>query len=445
MTTHVGRIAFFFLKSGSKRSIMLLRFLQEIWMILTDLAPYLFLGSVIATVLKFTLPADFVSGQLGRPNLASVLKSVFLGLPMPLCSCGVIPAAIGLKKSGASNGAVVGFMISTPQTGADSLLITASFLGWPMALFAMVTTFLSGILGGVLVHLFAAGERGQENETPAEAACALTASSPIAPWRRWLRYAVDELIGGIYRYLAVGVLVGAAISLFVPPLTFARFPVFQGLLGMIGVLAIAVPLYVCTNGSVPIAASLVRAGLPAGSALVFLMAGSATNVATLGSVFRVLGRRVMLIYLGTIIFCSLGFAVIFQSLWGSTTVAHIFTHHQHAASPVVGVISALSAGLLLALMARWAFLDLRIWIREKIIFPATAAGLEEMVLEVDGMTCVNCASHIKRDLELVPGVARVEVNLEKGLARMWGRTLDRQRLSDAVCKAGYTVRGYQCP
>jgi len=424
---------------------MLLRFLSECWLILTELAPWLFLGSMIATVLKYALPSNFVSNHMGRPNLISVVKSVFLGVPMPLCSCGVIPAAIGLKKSGASNGAVVGFMISTPQTGADSLLIVASFLGWPMALFMMATTFATGLIGGILTHLFAPFTQGKEDVTakPEEAACSLANGAPVSRWRQYYRYAAEELIGGIYRYLILGVVVSALITLAVPPNYIARFPMLQGLLGMVSVLAIAIPLYVCSNGSVPIAASLVQAGLPVGSALIFLLAGPATNVATVGSVYRVLGRRVMVIYLATIILGSIAFGYLFQSLWGSFTLAHVTAHHAMA-SPFMQVLSTISALLLLFLIARWSYLDLRIWMRERFGARKAKGPLQELTLQVDGMTCANCAAHIKRDLELVPGVMRVEVNLETGLTRMWGAELDRQRVAGAVCKAGYTVRGYPC-
>jgi copper chaperone CopZ len=335
-------------------------------------------------------------------------------------------------------------MISTPQTGADSLLLVASFLGWPLAWFMLVTTFVTGILGGTLVQLLAANDHGSEDQAkPTEPACALTNEAAVPAWQQYYRYAVDELIGGIYRYLIVGVLVAAAINLVVPPNALAGIPALQGMLGLVGVLAIAIPMYVCTNGSVPIAASLVASGLPAGSALVFLMAGSATNVATIGAVRRMLGQRIMLIYLGTIMLSSLGLALLFQSLWGNFTLAHVAVHQQHEMSLFMQITGTVSALALTALILRWAYLDLRIWMRKR-FRPRNAADLEELVLQVDGMTCMNCAARIQRDLELAPGVSRVEINLETGLARMWGQALDRELLSQAVCKAGYTVKGFKC-
>ncbi len=421
---------------------MLVRFGLEIWSILNELAPYLFLGAVIATLLKFGLPQGFITGQMGRPTLGSVVKSVFLGVPMPLCSCGVIPAAIGLKKSGASNGAVVGFMISTPQTGADSLLISASFLGWPLALFMLAVTFVSGLIGGVLVHWLAPFDRGKEPAPadPGQASCALSAAPAGSRWQRWYRYATEELIGGVYRYLVLGILVSALISLAVPPNYFSAFPALRGVLGMLAVLLIAVPMYVCSNGSVPIVASLIQAGLPVGSALVFLMAGPATNVATAGAVLRSLGGRVMAIYLSTILVTSVLAGLLFQTLWGSLTIRHL-AQHQHAGGNVlVQTASALAALFLVALVARWSYLDVRNWLRGRRV-----KGTDELLLQVDGMTCANCAARIQRDLLAVPGVGRVDVDLETGRVRMRGQGLNRERLAQAVCQAGYAVRGYTCP
>jgi hypothetical protein len=422
---------------------MVVTYLKEIWVILQELAPWLFLGAIIATALKFSLPENFITSHLGKPNLMSVFKSAFFGLPMPLCSCGVIPAAIGLKKAGASNGAVVSFMISTPQTGADSLLLVASFLGWPLAIYMMVTTFLTGLIGGVLVYWFAPSKQAAPVESVPQAQDTLSTESKESKWRKYTRYALDEIIGGIYKYILAGLFIAALINLVIPAQSLSKITMLQGIWGILGVLAIAIPLYVCTNGSVPIAASLVASGLPAGSAMVFLMAGSATNVATIGSVFRVLGHRVTFLYLGTIVIGSIVFALLFQQLWGNITLSHVAAHREHAASPFQQVPGVLSALFLVFLILRWALLDLRAWLR-KIRFSSPQEALQEEILKVDGMTCTNCAARIKRDLELVPGVTRVEINLENGIAKMWGKNLDQAILAETVCKAGYTVRGKDC-
>ena len=127
----------------------MMNFIHQAWQIVLELAPWLLLGLLLAGILHVLLPVGFVKRHLGSPGFASVLKAVAVGVPLPLCSCGVIPAALGLKKEGASNGAAVGFLISTPQTGVDSILVSATFLGWPFAIFKVISALLSGLMGGL--------------------------------------------------------------------------------------------------------------------------------------------------------------------------------------------------------------------------------------------------------------------------------------------------------
>ncbi len=117
---------------------MLLTYLENAWDVTLELAPWLLLGVVIAGILHVFMPQDFVRTHLGHSRFSHVVKACLFGVPMPLCSCGVIPAAAGLKKEGASNGATVGFLISTPQTGVDSFAVSAALLGWPFALVKVV-------------------------------------------------------------------------------------------------------------------------------------------------------------------------------------------------------------------------------------------------------------------------------------------------------------------
>jgi len=415
---------------------MFFSFLAEIWKILLELSPYLFLGAALASLLKVFLPAGFVSHHIGAPNFKSVLKAVLAGVPMPLCSCGVIPAAIGLKKDGASNGAAVGFMISTPQTGLDSVLVTASFLGWPFALFTVVATFLTGLFGGQFVNWF--GGRGTAADTTAPGkegeSCRLTGHH--SRFYQFWDYGVNDLIGGVYRYLVVGIVAAALISLLIPPAAVANFPVLQGGLGMLAMLAVAIPLYVCTTGSVPIAASLVHAGFPIGSALVFLIAGPATNTATIGAVYRVFGRRITLIYLAVIIAGSLAFGLFFQHLFAAQGAA--MAHHEVAPYSWRWFVDVGAATALSVLILRWTFLDFRSWFR-KVRDGRKAVVLPEVRLNVLGMTCNKCAGHVKHDLEALPGVEWVDVRLDGGVVVVRGRALDREALVAAIEKAGYAV------
>ncbi|MGB5835032.1 MAG: permease, partial [Thiohalocapsa sp.] len=319
---------------------MMQQYLIELWQILLELSPSLLLGLFIAGLMHVYLPAGLIHRGLNRPNMASVTRASLLGVPLPLCSCGVIPAALGLRKEGASPGATTSFMISTPQTGVDSILVSAAFLGWPFALFKLAAAFVTGLAGGALVNRYVPPD-------PESAEAVLLASDSgerdvglVAA----VRYAVFDLLAAIDLWLIAGVLAAALLTTLTPPDFFTGRVWAQGLVGMLVVLAISLPLYVCTTASVPIAASLIAAGMPAGSALVFLMAGPATNIATIGAVYRALGGRVLGLYLGTVVVMSLLFGVLFDRVLPMSAAAAPV--HAHGS----GWISLLSTVLLLGLL-----------------------------------------------------------------------------------------------
>jgi uncharacterized protein len=267
--------------------------IDQIWYVLCELSPWLLLGLLIAGVLHVVFPTGFVRRHLGGRGFGNVLKAVLVGIPLPLCSCGVIPMGIGLKRDGASDGACVGFLISTPQTGVDSFLVSASLLSWPFALLKVGAALVTGLVGGLLVD--ALPHRHVEDDA-ARGESTRTDRSP----REMLRFSFVQLFGDIYGWLAIGVLASGLITFYVPADYFANVPWVQGLGGMLLMLLIALPLYVCAIASVPMAAALVAVGMPPGAALVFLMAGPVTNVATVGAVARAFGGRIAGIYVGTV-------------------------------------------------------------------------------------------------------------------------------------------------
>lgn len=413
---------------------MLANYLLEVWKILSELAPWLFLGAGIAGLLKVLLPDGFISHHLGGSRLSSILKTTLLGIPLPLCSCGVLPTTLGLKKSGASNGASVGFLISTPQTGVDSILVTASFLGWPLALFKVVAALVTGMLGGIFVH---ATEPKDRSAAPAPVTSVEPDSHPKHGWRFFYDYAITELLGGIYIYLGIGILVAALITVLFPSDILSDVPILKGPLGMLIMLAFAIPIYVCTTGSVPIAASLIAAGLPIGSALVFLMAGPATNAATLAAVLRSFGKKITAIYLGTVILGSMAFGLLFQSWLGGGVVTEFLGHHEQLPW-WVWLLNTLSAVALMLLVARWSWQDLRSWWRRR--FPGQAGSVrEEMTVPVSGMTCESCSARVRNALENLPNVQTADIDLKDGVAHVHGRDLNKSRLHAAVRDAGYTI------
>ena len=322
--------------------------IDAIWHILLKLSPWLLIGTAVAALLHVLLPAGFAKRRLtGR---AGVLRAVLFGVPLPLCSCGVVPTGIGLKQEGASDGAAIGFLISTPQTGVDSILVSASFLGWPFALLKVAAAAVTGILGGISVDQLEGDDQQLVvlGTNPTEGSGCCQQSSKL---RQAVSYGID-LIHSIWGWLAVGVLISAAITVFLPPERMTWTSDAGVFTSSLMVLVLSVPLYVCATASVPIAGALVASGFPPGAALVFLMAGPATNVATIGAVYRHFGARVSAIYLGTIIVGSLIFAVAFNAVIAPTATAAACHTGAHGAWWEV-----VSSCLLLGLLAYFAIVD----------------------------------------------------------------------------------------
>jgi len=405
-------------------------YLAECWEVMRSLAPWLFLGVVIAGVLHVFLPADFVGRHLGRRNMMNVLKAALIGVPMPLCSCGVIPTAVGLKKDGASDGASVAFLISTPQTGVDSVAVSAAFLGMPFALFKLASAFMTGLIGGWLVnatdHMTSAGEAERERQPAKASAMSFRAAVVEA-----LHFGFLDLLRGIWIYIALGIAVSAAISTYVPESALTGKVWATGASGMLVMLALSIPLYVCTTGSVPIAAALVSAGMSPGAALVFLMAGPATNVATLGAVLKTFGKRVTGIYVATIVVGSLVLGRVFDF------VVEVQPREGGLHDCCPTLLTTMLAGALGIVLAGFAVSDLVGWRRRT--RRARMAADEELVLSVDGMTCQNCAGHVRDALLKDTNVASVQVDLESKRVTVRGQGLDRHVLGRAIRDAGYRV------
>jgi len=433
-------------------------FLQATWGVLVDLAPWLLLGAAVAGLLHAWLPRGFVARELG--GRLGVLKAVALGVPLPLCSCGVIPAGLGLRRQGASPGATVGFLVSTPQTGVDSILVSASFLGWPFALFKVVSALLLGLVGGFATDALAGRS---DRATAATGGDRLPASDPAssplsseladlpadAPFPRRLRAAFDHgvmLVRMIWRWVVVGVLASAALSVFLPAGAFSGLAAYGSAVALGAVLAVSLPLYVCATASVPIAAALVAQGFPPGAALVFLMAGPATNVATVGAVRGAFGARVLAIYLATLVLGSLGAGLFFDGLLSGEAVAlaHPAGGHDHGAAGAAPWWALASAGVLVVLFGRFAFDELQDAVgtlrrRMSVRSGGSSGDAGEVAIGVDGMTCQGCVRKVRTALSQVPGVEDVDVALDPGVVRVWG-VADQDRLREAVRTAGFGTR-----
>ena len=398
----------------------------ELWRILLELSPPLLAGLLLAGALHALLPPGFIHRTLSKPGFYSTLKAVLVGVPLPLCSCGVVPTALGLRREGASNGATTGFLISTPSTGVDSILVSAAFLGWPFAIFKVFAAFITGLVGGVIADKVTPGQ--QVSPVPPIPEDEVRNNRGVG---EIIRYAVVDLYGAIDRWIIAGILVAAAITTLMPGNFFQDIDWAQGITGMLLMLAIAIPLYVCTTGSVPIAAAFIAAGMPLGTALVFLMAGPATNIATIGALYRTLGGRLLGVYLLTVIIMSIGFGMVFGFILEDSRgqVAH---HHEDDWLGIISAAIVISLSIYLAIRRRL----------EKRRKPFNQYQEFDMglTLKVEGMSCQHCVANVKKSLESLEGVESATPDLDSGDVVITGDNLDEDKLVAAVRDAGYEVK-----
>lgn len=290
-----------------------IEFLKALLDLSSAMAPYILFGLLFAGILHELVPDTLVSKHLGKDSIGSVIKATLFGIPLPVCSCGVIPLAAGIKKSGASNGATLSFLISTPITGADSILATYGIFGWVFTLYRVVTSMIISIVAGILANIlekkeptfsFSATPQTPNKESECSSDCGCSSEtkkkfSAIAV----LRYAYVTLLSDIASPLFIGLLLGALITVAIPS-NLSEILVEYSWISYLVVISIAVPMYVCATASLPIAAGLMLAGVSPGAAFVFLSAGPATNTVTIGVVKKMLGTQTLYIYLGTIIIGS---------------------------------------------------------------------------------------------------------------------------------------------
>ena len=270
--------------------------LMSFWAVLGEMAPYLLFGFFVAGLLSVLISPEIIERHLGGRGIWPVIKASAFGVPLPLCSCGVIPVATAIRKHGASKGATTAFLISTPQTGADSILATFSLLGPVFAIYRPIAALISGIIGGAIVSATGKDSSSSQAVKCNDACCSGQAKGHVAG--RVLEYGFLTLPRDIGRTLLVGLAVAALISAVVPKGYFSDI-VPVGPIQILVLMLVGIPVYICATASIPVAAGLILAGVSPGAAFALLMTGPATNAATLGTIWKVMGRRTCLIYLGT--------------------------------------------------------------------------------------------------------------------------------------------------
>lgn len=349
-------------------------FVEALIQLSNAMAPYILFGLLFAGLLHVFVPDTLVTKHLGKESVSSVIKATLFGIPLPVCSCGVIPLATGIKKSGASKGATLSFLISTPITGVDSILATYGIFGWVFTLYRVFTSMIIAMVAGILTNLFDGDEKTTEKkgfsatkplqtfstmlplQHKEEASCCGLASCTTQKKEFWLssalRYAFITLLGDIAKPLVWGLLIGALITVAIPQ-SISDILVAYSWLSYLIVIAIAVPMYVCATASLPIAAGLMLSGVSAGAAFVFLCAGPATNTVTIGVVKKMLGTRSLVIYLGSIIVGSMVFGLGLDMFFSVSNIDPATLVHLHEEAGLISMLSSLVLwGLVFYLLAK---------------------------------------------------------------------------------------------
>ena len=401
-----------------------MEYLHNLWVVLAELSFWLLLGCLVSGVMHVVVPATWLKKHLGGGSFSSVVKAVFVGVPMPLCSCGVIPAALGLKKQGAGDGASMGFLISTPQTGVDSIFVSASMLSWPFALFKLFSAFLLGMIGGLISNKI--GSKSGVIEESVD-----IPNSNKGGLRSIYEFAINDLLYMIWRWIVVGVLVSAAITTWMPADYLSSWSEYSLFLTLFAVLLFSLPLYVCATSSVPIAAALVDAGMPLSVALVFLMAGPATNVATIGAVYKSFGLRHLVNYLSTIVIGSLLLAYCFDFILPDSVQSGIM--HIHPSQSYATYILLFFFLLFLCRDAKAFFSKKR---------PPEILDLQEYEFIVEGMTCQGCEKKLIGALLSINSVQNLDVSLADGVVKLHALPQINQKIEDCVEKVGFRIKEF---
>lgn len=330
------------------------------WQLFVSAALYFLFGLVVAALISIFIRKESIGRHLGANRFGSVLKAALAGIPLPLCSCGVLPAAVSLRKEGASKAATVSFLISTPESGVDSIAVTYALFDPFMTVIRPVAAFFTAFFAGLMEIFFGRRETAPAMPQVEASACCdahRTNGAPLPPpsdvWRRRLaagfRYAFGDLLADITPTFLLGIALGGVIGYLIP-VAFVETYLGEGLPAMLLMLVVGIPLYICAAASTPIAAALVLKGMSPGTALVFLLAGPATNITSLPVIAKSLGWRSVALYLGSIACCALLFGAVTDLFYreAALDIRAAMTHSHH---PVSMAVQTGAAMLLLVLMA----------------------------------------------------------------------------------------------
>ena len=410
-----------------------------------DMASYLLFGLIVVGVLHLFFKRELVLRFLGGNHYKASVNACLLGVPLPLCSCGVIPTSVYLSKNGASKSAVLAFLVSTPQTGVDSIMATFGTLGPVFAVFRPFAAFIMGVATGIFTELFNKKDEilfsENEPETCSGDSCQGSSCSvekeeekSITRFRNMITYAFGEFLDDISVHFIVGLIIAALISHFIPDNFFAETSINSGLLGMIVVIVIGVPMYICATSSIPIAVALIMKGFSPGVAFVFLTVGPATNAATIAILLKAIGKKNTIIYLISIILGSVIFALLFDLILNTFNISINEVVHQHFHDEGNSLIKIAGGLIFGVLLIRSVYST----IKSKFTNKEIVVTEKSKTIIVHGMSCNHCAKTVTDVVMKLHGVDNVEIDLQNNKVHVSGN-YDLAVVKKAIESAGYTT------
>ncbi len=416
-------------------------YIEKLIALVLDMAPWLLLGFLIAGMLHVFFPQGKINRLLGSSTIKSVFRAALIGIPLPLCSCGVIPTGVSIHKNGASKGAAISFLISTPQTGVDSIMVTYSLLGLPFAIIRPIIALITGVIGGAVINKMEPSlEIKPFSETSVIPDNGQKRKNPII---EVFRYAFVEFLEDIAKWLVIGLLIAALIAVFIPNDFFATY-IHNDFIGMLIILAASIPVYVCATSSVPIAAVLLMKGVSPGAALVFLMAGPATNAATISVIGNSMGKKTLFIYLITLIGGALFSGIFIDNLlpreWFTSAISQLHEGHEHSILPYgIHLISGILITLfILNIYLRKLIRKIKSKSKDKL---STGFEMNEIKVFVRGMSCNHCKMSVESNLKKLESVDNSIADVDNGTVILTGDHIDLEKVKETVESIGYIYGG----
>jgi uncharacterized membrane protein YraQ (UPF0718 family)/copper chaperone CopZ len=435
---------------------MIIDLLNEIVVMFLEMSPYMLLGLAFVGILHLWITKEMVSKYVGKKDIWSIFKASLFGVPLPLCSCGVIPTSVFLTKNGASKGSTVSFLISTPQTGIDSIIATYGMMGWLFAIYRPIAAFAMGIIGGTITHKFVKDEP-QESSKPAPKmieidqykpkenvdSCGDGCSDeenekPKGAWNKlksmW-NYAFVEFLDDISKQFIVGVIIAGFIAYFLPADILSEMNLTSGIIAMLAIILIGIPMYVCATASIPIAVALMMKGFSPGVAFVFLAVGPATNAASLSILAKTLGRKVTAMYVAIISLTAIVMGYLLDYLFYYIDADPVkMMAHQHGSTILTEDVKIIIGVLFLLMLAGSMY---RKYFRK---YFNKQNKENDMEIQIEGMSCNHCVANVEKAIAKVSGVDNYNVILSDGKAVLEGN-FDVEKVKNEIEEVGYKVTG----